>query len=369
MKNYNQYYKRRQIRWIVGGLTALLSAGMIASTWATTGGKDSTTVAQPLPYYTSDNKTVPAGHALVHTSLDHHHLIGVDGKPTKHMASFLKLLGIRHKGTASSVKAALETCCLKKTDLESRSIVDKDTEKDKKVRQQALSILKDMDFVEAIPQKPAAVDYFLLFGANLQTAEKRFNDFVRQYQAGKVVPKNIVFLSTNERLHASELQSIKKSLGVSLTDFLKEVIKKEALLTKGDIWHFLWKTKAPKELKDAFPTTSHLFFVETKDVTPGQDDRTTTLASLEEWIATAQPAPGSLHANAEKPYAIRIDKEVRWALERHVRTLPPTTQPFSISWNSSAAASNLSLAVYKDEVARAFAREYELKKLLGCTLL
>jgi hypothetical protein len=347
---------------------------MVTSTWAMTEEKDKNTTGKTqsqLIAYTGESTTTtaPSRPTLVHTSLDNQHLIGEDGKPTKPLVSFLKLLGIKHKGTASSVKAALETCCLTKVDLESRHIVDKDTEKDKKVRQQALSLLKDMGFVEAIPSKPAVVDYFLLFGANLQAAEKRFNDFIKQYQAGKVVPKNIVFLSTNEKLHASELQSIKKALGVSLPDFLKEIIKKEALLTKGDIWHFLWKTKAPKELKEAFPGTSHLFFIEAKNITSGQDDRTATLASVEEWIATCQPTPGSCHANVEKPCGLRIDKELRWALEKYARTLPPTAQQFSISWNSPAAASNLSLAVYKDEVARTFAREYELKKLLGCTLL
>jgi hypothetical protein len=60
-----------------------------------------------------------------------------------------------------------------------------------------------------------------------------------------------------------------------------------------------------------------------------------------------------------------MEKNLRLLLEKHSQTSGLTNQRFSITWNSPAAPNDLLLANHKDELARTFYQEYQLKKYLG----
>jgi len=229
----------------------------------------------------------------------------------------------------------------------------------------ALRLLRNMDFVDAIPHFQVNADYFILFGASLPRVEKRFNDFLVQYNAGTLQCKNIVFLGGIRKLQPSEIQTLRNTPGKIFENFLKEIDKREVDLTEADILRFVWMTKATSTLKRKFQEPKNLYFVNATDITQGTNQRPTAATTVEAWLKDFLPTPGSCHANVEKPYAIRMEKVLRLALERYSRQLISPKNRFSISWNSPAVDNNLLLAVYKDELARAFCEEYKLKKYLG----
>ena len=59
-----------------------------------------------------------------------------------------------------------------------------------------------------------------------------------------------------------------------------------------------------------------------------------------------------------------MEKNLRLLLEKQEQT-HPSTQHFSITWNSPAAHDDVLLAVYKDELAMAFNQEVLLRKYLA----
>lgn len=298
---------------------------------------------------------------LVHSSLVGNDLIQPGGKVVQPLLDFLKLFDVKHQGTVESINAAMQASFIRKPGSERWDLVD--SAQDQKLRPQALELLKKMGLVDAIPHTTVNADYFLLFGALLPRIEKRFNDFLEQYQAGNLHGNNIVLLGGVRNLQPEELASIKQNSAFEA--FLKDRKKTETMLTEADLWRFVWQTKATNALKNQFQESKHnLFFVNSTDTTHGTNQRATTHTTIEAWLEDFKPAPGQCHANVEKPYGIRIEKNLRLLLEKHSRS-HSATQSFSITWNSPAAADNLLLAVYKDELARTFYQEYILKKYLG----
>ena len=127
----------------------------------------------------------------------------------------------------------------------------------------------------------------------------------------------------------------------------------------------MWTTRVPKEMKEAFQEGDNLFFVNANDITDPTEkgnNRATTKTTLEEWLTSYQPEPGSCHANTEKPYGVRMEKLLKLLLEKKSQALQGTDSHFSITWNSPKAPPNLPLSVYKDELARAFRVEIELRR-------
>lgn len=313
---------------------------------------------------TTDNKQLGKNYpGLVKSNLANVNLIQDNGQAIKPLLNFLDLFGIKHQGTVKSINAAMQEHFIRKPSLERWDVVD--TEQDKKLRIPALRQLINMGFVNAIPHFQVSVDYFILFGATLPRVEKRFNDFLVQYNAGTLQCKNIVLLGGVRKLQPSEIQALKNTPGNTFETFLKKLKKRELDLTEADMIRFVWMTKANNNLKRNFQEYKNLYFVNSTDITEGTNQRPTTTTTVEAWLRDFLPTPGSCHANVEKPYGIRMEKVLRLALERYNRQLISPKNQFSISWNSPVADNNLLLAIYKDELARAFCEEYKLKKYLG----
>ena len=305
---------------------------------------------------------------LVSSSLINTNLIDADRKPVKPLLDFLKLYNIKHQGTLKSIKLAMEEHFMRKSTLERLDLVD--TEQDIKVRSSALRLLRNMDLVDAIPHFKVNVDYFLVFGGALPRVEKRFNDFLAQYNAGTLQCKNIVLLGSSKKLQHSEVEKIRNTLGVKYGDFLKDIDKQGSELTEADILRYIWRTKATANMKNKFQESKNLFFVtsafvDALNIIQGNILKPSTSNAIEDWLIGCIPTPGSCHANVEKPYGIRMEKTLRLALEKYSREPVNLKKPFSITWNSPAAENDLLLAIYKDELARAYSQEYELKKYLG----
>jgi hypothetical protein len=306
--------------------------------------------------------------SLVSSSLINTDLIDLDRKPVKPLLDFLKLYNIKHQGTLKSINAAMQENFLRKSGLERWDLVD--TAQDVRVRTAALKLLKNMGFVDAISHFKVSPDYFLLFGDSLPSVERRFNDFLEQYNAGTLQCKNIILLGSARGLKSDELRRIKDTLGNNFKDFLKDINKKESELTEADMLRYIWRTKAIINLKNKFQESKNLFFINSALINAlktiqGKPQRATTSDTIVDWIKGCIPTPGSCHANVEKPYAVRMEKVLRLALEKYSREPVSLEKPFSITWNSPASDNNLLMAVYKDELARAYSQEYELKKYLG----
>jgi hypothetical protein len=297
----------------------------------------------------------------VRSFVSRHELIQENGKAVRVLLDFLNLFQVEHQGTIESINAAMQTHFIRKPGAERWDLVD--PAEDRQLRPQAMKLLKRMGMVEAMPRIGVNIDYFLLFGATLSTMEKRFADFVSQYKTATIECKSVVLLGGVRYLQPAELDSLRQHKAFS--DFLKDQHKTEASLTEADLWRFIWQTKATAALKAQFQESKHnLFFVNATDVNYGTNLRATTHAAIEAWLEDFKPAPGKCHANIEKPYGVRMEQILRYALEKYSKE-HEFTQYFSITWNSPAASDKLLLAVYKDELARAFYQEYELKKYLG----
>jgi hypothetical protein len=300
---------------------------------------------------------------LVSSSLSGCNLIEEDGQINEHLLEFLKLFEINHQGTVKSVNEAMQQHFIRKSGTERWHLVD--TSQDQALRQPALELLRQMGFVEAIPYFKAQSDYFLLFGAKLARMEQRFKDFLDQSTQGTLQCKNIVLLGGVRKLMEDEIATIQAELGTQYDQFLKSLDKQPTDLTEADALRFIWQTKATTDLKTQFQEGKNLFFVNSTDITQGTNQRPTTGSTIEAWFADFKPTPGVCHANVEKPYGIRMEKNLRLLLEKHHQALGSTNQKFSITWNSPAASNSLLLTNYKDELARTFYQEYALKKYLG----
>jgi len=303
---------------------------------------------------------------LVQSSLSDINLIKQDGQVDDSLLKLLKLVGIKHEGTIESINTAMQANFLRKPGEERWHLSDSD--QDEKSRASALALLKKMSMVDEISHTKANADYFLVFGGILPRIEQRFKDFVVQYSQGTLHCQNIVLLGGVRKLQANELISIKKRLGTSLSHFLTRLHKEEEELTEADVLRFIWDTQATPALKLHFKEGKNLFLINSTATTQGTNNRPTTGSTIETWLRDFRPRPGSCHANVEKPYGIRMEKALRLCLEKYSRQLADDNTNFSITWNSPAADGNLSLAVYKDELARTFYQEYALKRFLGVGL-
>jgi hypothetical protein len=135
-----------------------------------------------------------------------------------------------------------------------------DTDQAIKLRQPALELLNKMGFIEAVPHFKVQVDHFLLFGATLARMEKRFGDFLDQYNQGNLSCKNIVLLGGIRKLLEKEITAIHTELGAGYDEFLKILGKQSTELTEADALRFIWQTRATTNLKAQFQEGKNLFF-------------------------------------------------------------------------------------------------------------
>ncbi|OJW73505.1 MAG: hypothetical protein BGO68_03640 [Candidatus Amoebophilus sp. 36-38] len=347
MKNSIKYLRLLSLYGIVGLILSVFGTSQVLGTIDKTSNKQ---LARNYP-------------GIVDSSLANINLIQENGQVVKPLLDFLALFNIRHDGTVRSINAAMQENFIRKSGLERWDVID--TQEDKRLRTPALRLLRNMELVDAILHFQVNADYFLLFGATIPRAEKRFNDFLAQYNAGTLQCKHIVFLGGVRKLQPSEIERMKVISGISFAGFLKDLNIKETDLTEAHMLRFIWKTKATKRLKDKFQEPKNLFFINSTNITDGANERPTSINTIETWLKAYLPTPGSCHANVEKPYGIRIEKSLRYELEKYNRQLINVKKRFSITWNSSASDPNLLLAIYKDELARTFLTEYNLKKYLG----
>ena len=137
----------------------------------------------------------------------------------------------------------------------------------------------------------------------------------------------------------------------------------ETALTETDLFRFVWKTRATAQMQEHFTEGNNLLFVNATKTTDGTNDRPTTRTTLEAWHEDYHPEPGSCHANVEKPYGVRLEKTLKLFLAQQSWQLKGNKR-FSITWNSPRASRDLRLAVYKDELARAFNTELALRRFI-----
>jgi hypothetical protein len=312
---------------------------------------------------TSSNKQEAVYIGQVNSSLVNYNLIEKDGKINKHLLEFLELFGIKHQGTVQSVNEAMQQYFIRKPGLERWDLVDTPEEQEK--REVALSLLSKMGFVNEIPHSQTTAKYYLLFGATLPRMEQRFQDFVQQYNQGTLQCSHIVLLGGVRKLKEDEIASISSGLGDRYADFVKTLNKQPKELTEADALRFIWEVHASNSLKAKFQEGKNLSFVNSTDITQSTNLRPTTGSTIEAWFTDFNPEPGICHSNVEKPYGIRMEKNLRLLLEKRSQALPNTSSHYSITWNSPAAKKGLLLSTYKDELARSFYQEYTLKKYLG----
>ncbi|MCG8339973.1 MAG: hypothetical protein MI674_01680 [Cytophagales bacterium] len=295
----------------------------------------------------------------VHSSLEGYSLIKEEGEVDENLLAFLKLFGIKHDGTVASINQTMQENFLRRSGLERRDLGgDKPAQE---VMEEALNLLRKMGFVDEIPPLAVQADYFLLFGAFTGRMEERFEDFVSQYEQGTLQCNNIVLLGGFRKLREDELAKI-ESEQASFEEFLKKVGKeRKEDLTEADAIRFIWDNKATERLKENFKEQVNLFFINDTDTTQGTNQRPTTKSTIETWYDEFKPAPGPCHANVEMPYGIRMEKVLRTFLENASKEAGDNAPSFSITWNSPAATPHLSLAIYKDELARAFYQETKLR--------
>ena len=299
---------------------------------------------------------------LVKSSMEEKNLINKDGSVHPSLLKLLDLYGLQHDGTVESINKAMQASFLRKSGKERRDLAD--TSLDQKVKEQAMPCLMQMGFVEAIPHTEINADYFLLFGAMIGGIERRFRDFMEQYSQGTLHCKNLVLLGGTRALRAHEIKEMKQALGVeNFAKFLKKVQKiAETALTETDLFRFFWETYATEKIKERFKEGEHLFFVNDTN-TAGTNHRPTTQTTLEAWYKNYHPTPGSCHANVEQPYGMRMEKQLRLFLAQQAQRLEGNSY-FSITWNSPRASKGLCMAVYKDELAREFYMELQLRNFL-----
>ncbi len=345
MKNLISYLKR--------SITAILIAMMAVSCELATTSNEVKLASQRI--YSG---------SVIPPSVDYE-LINQAGQVVKPLLELLQLFNIEHTGTIESVNKAMQTHFIRKPGSERWDL--QDTELDKAVHNKALALFKEMGFMEETPYAQVSTDYFLLFGATLPGMEKRFKDFSEQYTAGTLQCKNIVLLGGVRKLLPNELKTIKSTLGTSFGDFLKDekINKTETDLTEADALRYLWYTKASLDLKSKFQEPHNLVFINSTDITQGANNRPTTGPTIDTWLTEFKPLPGSCHGNVEKPYGIRMEKNLRLCLEKYSAQLSDTAEKFSITWKSPAANPELLLSVYKDELAKCFYQEYAFKKHLA----
>ena len=297
---------------------------------------------------------------LVKSSLEDNDFIQPNGEIIKPLLDFLTLFGIQHEGTVASVNAAMQENFIRKTDSLRWDL--EDSEQDKRLQPVALNLLKEMGFVDSTTISPIKTDYYILFGAGIGAIEKRFDDFLSQYNAGNLQCDKIILLGGNRKLQLKEIAFIESRLGrKQFAAFLKNIKKKKSELTETEALRFVWQTKANIILKRKFKEGTNLFLINTIS----SNETPNTLNTIKTWLQEYVPTPGSCHANVEKPYGIRMEKTLRLALEKHSKEIINSSKkPFSITWNSPAANNHLPLSVYKDELARTFYQECALKKYL-----
>ncbi len=166
----------------------------------------------------------------------------------------------------------------------------------------------------------------------------------------------------SRKLRNFEIESMLKADKKKFNKFLKKKNKKINLLDESDMLEYLWHKNAPTILKIYYNNkTKRLIFVN-PIINSGPNNRPTTLDGLELWYKKFLPPPGNCHSNVEKPFGLRMEKVLRTLLEKHSEKSNP--KKFRITWTSPKAMNNITLAAYKDELARAFYQEIELRKVI-----
>lgn len=306
----------------------------------------------------------------VQSSMKEKRLLKADGTVDKYLLAFLDLCEVKHDGTAASVNQAMQINFLRPRGKERRDLVD--SELDKQRRDEAINLLTNMGFIAAIPHAAINTDYFFLFGAMIGAVERRFNDFLAQYNQKTLQCRNLVFLGGVRKLRQHEIEGIEKKLGAQgLQDFLAQVSKAAPNeLTETDLLRFIWMQYAPDAMKTEFKENDNLFFINASKTTDGANKRPITVNTLEAWYKACGPidrdkfAKCHFHANVEQPYALRIEKTLRLFLEKQSQALGSDSPLFYITWNSPQASQQLPLAAYKDVLAREFYTELALQNFL-----
>ena len=358
-------------------------------------------------------KPDPAQQSYVTSSLQHITLIKAANQVDKNLLKFLQLFDIPNDGTLEGINEAMQAHFLRKPTQELRDMAPAVVAPD--VEDQAYALLRAMGFMDEIPHTAVDADYFLLFGAFTTRKKTRFRDFLDQYEQEILRCRQLVLLGGIRYLREDEIADMQETLekaGSSLPTFLQARHKWAAfqqqlaqlrydaqwlaalqyvpeqvqalslvgltelliqhkklptalahakVLTETDAWYHLWEAYAPDLLKAAFQEGHNLIFVNDLKIGSEGVQRPNTKTTIEAWYYTYRPQPGHIHANVEKPYAIRMEKALRTFLEG----LPPAERGFSITWNSPAAHTQLDLAVYKDQLARTFYQELLLRKAIA----
>ena len=306
----------------------------------------------------------------VQSSMKEKCLLKADGTVDKHLLAFLDLYELKHDGTAASVNQVMQKNFLRPSGKERRDLVD--SELDKKLRDKALKLLTNMGLVARVPHTTISVDYFFLFGAMIGAVERRFDDFLAQYNQKTLRCSNLVFLGGVRKLRQHEIEDIETKLGAQgLQAFLKQINKTDKKeLTEADLLRFIWMQYAPDTMKVEFKENDNLFFINSTKTTDGTNKRPITVNTLEAWYETCGPinrkkfAKCHFHANVEQPYALRFEKTLRLFLEKTAQELASDRPLFYITWNSPQASQNLPISIYKDALAREFYTELTLKNFL-----
>ncbi len=310
----------------------------------------------------SDNKT-PFCKSYISSTLDKENLIQEDTTPQLLLRQLLQLLDIEHGSTVQAINCAMQAHCIRKPGLERWDLGSLEQAKDTATKNKILQTIRQLGFVDAIPPTTVDVDYFLLFGARFQKMETRFEDFVQQYKAGTLRCNTIVLLGGIRSLPLQEVDFIRQKYP-EFDSFLTRINTKSTELTETELWHFIWEIHATDAMKNEYQEgKQNLCFVHATDTNQSQNNRVTTNTTLEAWLSVYQPQGGKVHANVEKPYGIRMEKNLRCCLKQYCLASDEVLQ-FHISWNSSHADENTLLTVYMDEIARAFYQECVLKELL-----
>lgn len=297
---------------------------------------------------------------VIQSTLSGHRLIKTDGQIDSSLLALMQLYHLEHDGTPTSINQALQKAFLRKKGTERKDLVDAPSDQERK--EKALQLLHQMGLVAEVPFQPTQTDYFLLFGGFVHRMEKRFADFKKNLLAKTLQCKKVIFLGGIRKLRQEEIDQMKQTLkGMSIQweDWLATMKCQESELTEADGWKFVWQTHATPSMKSEWENAGKLCFVNSTDTTRGQNNRPTTHSTLDQWQQSFHPTPGSCHSNVENPYGPRMEKVLRFFLQKLSLDYPNHPTPFSITWNSPAAAPDLKIRVYLDAVARSFYQEYK----------
>lgn len=317
--------------------------------------------------------TEPRIKSLVKSSMESMRLLKAGGKIDKNLLALLKLYELKHDGTPEGVNKAMQKNLLRQRGKERRDL--KENEHDQVLKEKALLLYRAMGFIDGFAHTPtndAEIDHFLVFGAMIGAVEKRFKDFVAQYNQG-LRCKHLALLGGVRKLREHEIKHIEEAFDEeSLRQFLSSIHKERETLTEADLFRFVWERYATADMRTDFKEGVNLFFINATTKT-APNNRPNTRSTIEAWYEACQPQLIRLHSdteyirihsNTEQPYAMRMEKTLRGFLEKKSKALPKGASHFSITWNCTSASKETKLPVLNDELAREFYTESVLDKIL-----